>query len=134
MLIALIAAGCGTTQRVSLPDWEGAAREPTEIADPIELPQLCAIPWASTSTECWSRLDDYDVVATGNTAIAEGNTAALRKAEAAYDRLIAAGTMQQELAEIRQELLEEERRQRELDKWWYRAIILGGVIAVGVTQ
>lgn len=134
LLIGLILAGCGSSPRVELPNWEIAERTPTEVADPLDLPDLCAIPWPVDSVDCWSRLDQYDIASSANVDIAMSNAEALRQTELAYDRMITAGKLQNELAQLRQELLEEERRQRELDKWWYRGIILAGLIAIGVAQ
>ena len=134
MLTALIAVGCASQPRTPLPDWEAAAREEQEVADPIKLPELCALPsdgrWGA---RCWVIfVDQYEIIAEGNTEIAFLNASALRKTEAAYDHLIAAGKMQQEIAEIRQELLEEERRGRMMDTWWYRGLIALGVVAVSL--
>ncbi len=133
LLIALIAGGCATTNKVKLPDWETAAREEAEIADPIELPSLCKVPW--TSTECWAKLNEYDVIAFGNTEIAKANNEALAKTEAAYDHLINAGKLQQEVAVIRREMYEQEKADRTYDKWFYRTVIVvGGLAVIGVSQ
>ncbi len=133
LLIALIAVGCAGQPRTPLPDWSGAAREVKEVADPIELPELCEIPRdGQWSLDCWRALNEYDIVASGNTDIAIANTEALRKTEAGYDHLILAGQMQQEIAEIRQELLDEERKGRMMDKWFYRGVITLGLLAVSL--
>jgi len=134
LLIGLIAVGCASVPRTELPDWDLAERavDTQEVAEPIALPELCAIPWGAENVECWSALDRYDIVSAGNIEIAIANASALRKTEEGYDALVNAGRMQQELSEIRQELLEEERKGRTLDKWYYRGIITLGLIAVGV--
>lgn len=125
LLTGLTLVGCGTTRTgPTLPDWTMAEREHVEAADPAPLPVLCTIPWPSDSVECWSRLDAYDVVANGNTEIAIANTSALRKTEAAYDSLVEAGKLQQQLSHIRQELLEEERRAHTLDNWYHRGLLV----------
>lgn len=131
MLTVLIAAGCVSTPTTTLPDWELAVREETEIAYPIELPVLCEIPSEGRwSTECWLIfVDKFEVIAIGNTEIARGNADALRKTEQAYDQLIEAGKLQQQLAQIRQQLLDDERQQRTYDRWYYRAIIVGLIVA-----
>lgn len=131
-LIGLTLVGCASRPAVELPDWTIAEREPSEIAMPLELPQLCAIPWPEDSLPCWSALDQYDIASGTNVEIAVANIDALRQTEQAYDRLVEAGKLQNELAQIRQDLLDEERRQRELDKWWYRSIIVLGLIGIGV--
>ncbi len=130
LLIGLIAVGCARTPPKPLPDWELAERVETEVADPIELPELCELHDGQWTPACWLIfVDEYEVIAEGNTIIAGANASALRKTEAAYDEIIAAGKLQQQLATIRQELLDDERRQREYDKWYYRAIIVGLIIA-----
>lgn len=125
MPLVLILGGCAADRAV-LPDWELAARIPTEAADPLPLPELCEVPW--TTVECWQTLDAFDIIAYGNTDIAIGNTAALRKTEAGYDALIEAGKMQQQLSQIRQDLLEDERRSHLYDNLYHRGIIVLGVI------
>lgn len=111
-----------------LPDWALAVRTETPVTDPIDLPVLCAIPVSgSWDVECWKLLNAYDVVATANTSIAQENANALRKADASYDYLIEAGKLQSQLAQIRQQLLEQERRAHMMDNWFYRGIIVLGI-------
>jgi hypothetical protein len=93
---------------------------------------LCPIPF--TETECWAALDQYDIIAHGNTDIAKANTAALHDANATIDSLVLAGREQQAFARIREEQLAESRRNHEFDKWWYRGLIAAGVIAVGASR
>lgn len=129
-LIVLIAAGCAS-QPVELPNWDLAERPPIEVVDPVELPALCEIPSNGTwPAECWLALDAYDIVASGNTEIAQDLANALRKSDASYDALLGAAKVQQELSQIRQELLEKERRDHTIDNWWHRGLIV--LIGVGV--
>jgi hypothetical protein len=122
--------GCASNP-VPLPDWDLAERDQTkEAADPLPLPDLCSVPWQPEDVECWSALDEYDIVAVGNTEIAAENAAASRAGDQSYDELLGAAKVQQELSQIRKDLLEQERRGRELDKWWYRGLIV--LIGVGV--
>ena len=92
------------------------------------LPDLCEIPsdglWPA---ECWLRLDAYDIVASGNYDQALSTASALRKSDASYDALIEAGKLQSQLAHIRQEMLEQERRAHTMDNWFYRIIIALGL-------
>lgn len=136
LLMALIVGGCATSNETTLPDWETAAREETEIASPIELPLLCEIPRDGVWTpRCWKLLSEYDIIAFGNTEIAQHNAAALAKTEMAYDKLINAGKLQQEVAVIRQEMYEQEKQDRTYDKWFYRTVIVvGGLAVIGVSQ
>lgn len=129
LLIGSIVVGC-TTSHVQLPDWELAEREPVPVTDPMQLPQLCQIPFESL--ECYQALDVYDVVAIANTDIAQANADALRKTEAGYDALIEAGKLQQQLSQIRQEILEEERKAHMYDRWFYQGIIVLGLLAAAL--
>jgi len=131
LLLGLTLAGCAS-EPVVLPDWEIASRIPSEVADPLPLPRLCEIPWDAVA--CWQRLDEYDIIAHGNTDIAVSNTAALRKTEAGYDAVIEAGKMQQQLSQIRQELLEQERKAHFWDNVGHRAFIALGVIAIIIVE
>lgn len=129
LLIGLILVGCASSPKKNVPDWDMAERPVGEIVDPKRPPALCNIPrdgiWPK---ECWAILDEYDIVAWGNYNIAKGNTEALRNTEAAYDALVQGGKYQQQLADFREELLQDERTQRSQDKWFYRVVISGLVI------
>ena len=124
LLTVLILSGCAE-HRVVPPDWEIAAREVSQTADPLPLPLLCEIPWSTV--ECWAAVEEYEVVAESNTAIAAANTDALRNMEAAYDALVQAGKLQRELAIYREELLAEERKLHFYDNLFHRAIIFVGL-------
>jgi hypothetical protein len=105
------------------------------VTDPVDLPNLCPITQDGVwSIECWRALNAFDGVATENTSIAQANADALRKSDASYDALIEAGKLQSQLAQIRQDLLEQERQAHKADNWFYRGIITLGLIAVGVSQ
>ena len=129
LLTGLSLVGC-ETNHVQLPDWELAARVPTPVTDPTPLPDICIPPFESL--ECYEALDAYDIVAMGNTEIAQTNADALRKTEAGYDALIEAGKLQQQLSQIRQEILEEERKAHMHDKWFYQGIIVLGLLAAAL--
>lgn len=93
------------------------------------LPEICEIPsdglWPR---ECWLALDAYDIVATGNTEIAQDLAGALDASDESYDALLGAAKVQQELSQIRQDLLERERQAHTWDNWFYRSIIALGLI------
>jgi len=123
-------AGCAAAP-VSLPDWKIAEREPVEVTEPLELPLLCELPW--TTAECLQAIEQYELIAEGNTVIAQANADALRATESAYDALIAAGMAQQGYGQIKQQQLDVCRKDAETDKWFYRGAILA-VIGLAVTQ
>lgn len=130
LLIALISASCAT-EPVELPDWDLAERQPIEVTEPLPLPKLCAIPAnGSWSVECWQKLDAHDLVATANTSIAQENATALERSDESYDALLGAAKVQQELSQIRQEMLERERQAHTWDNWFYRGFI--ALILIGV--
>jgi hypothetical protein len=81
---------------------------------------------------CWAALDAFDVVAAGNSEIAQANANALRNTERANDALIQAGQLQQQLSDFYRELLEDERQARWIDSMMYKSLIALGVIAVAL--
>ncbi len=133
MLIALTVAGCANPPTVNPPDWSSVANlEKTPITDPRALPALCEIPWQTGDVHCWAALDAFDVIAFGNTEIAQANADALRNTEGANDALIQAGQLQQQLSDFYRELLADERQARWIDGMMYKALIGLGVIAVAL--
>jgi hypothetical protein len=97
------------------------------------LPEICAIPSDGTwPRECWLALDAYDIVATGNTGIAQDLAGALNASDESYDALLGAAKIQQELSQIRQDLLERERQAHTMDNWFYRGIIALGLIGLAL--
>ena len=133
MLIALTSVSCAS-QPIELPNWDLAARQSDlQTAEPIELPSLCEIPaTGSWPVECWEALDAYDIAAQANYEIATLNAHALQKSEGAYDSLIEAGKLQSQLAMIREEMLERERQAHTMDNWFYRVIIVLGLIGAAL--
>lgn len=94
------------------------------------LPDLCAIPWQPEDVECWKALDLYDIASTANVTIAQENAAASRAGDLAYDEILGAARLQQELSQIRQDQLEQERHDHTVDNWWHRGLIV--LIGIGV--
>lgn len=101
------------TDPVQLPDFEIAARSDTEITNPVLLPALCEVPF--TTAECYLRLDVFEDVAFDNTELAQLNADIARDSDEAYDHILAAAKAQQEIAQIRQEMLEAERKDHWMD-------------------
>ena len=133
LLIASILVGCGSQTTVDPPDWSQVADlEKTPVTDPRALPVLCQIPWQATDVHCWAALDAFDVIADGNTKIAQANADALRNTEGANDALIQAGQLQQQLSDFYRELLADERHARWIDSMMYKSLIALGVIAVAL--
>jgi len=97
------------------------------VTEPRELPTLCPIPWGEEDAACWNQLDAFDVVAEGNTAIAEANADALRNEQAATAAYIHAGQLQQQLTTFYAGQLEEEKRGRWIDVATYRVLLFLGL-------
>ncbi len=132
LLSALITAACAS-EPVQLPDWDIAEREQRQLVAPKQLPDLCEIPMnGQWSVECWQRLDAHDIIAEGNFEIAQSLASALEASDASYDQLLGAAKVQQELSQIRQELLKQERRAHAMDNWFYRAIIALGLLGAAL--
>jgi hypothetical protein len=134
ILLIVLISGCATDRYV-VPDWNTVERDTTQAAvDPDALPELCDIDGATGawSLECWQAFVRYVEIAETNTEVAALMAEALRKSDAAYDYLIAAGKLEQQLAQIRQDLLEDERRAHRMDNWFYRGIIALGLIGVAL--
>lgn len=75
------------------------------------------------------RLDVFEDEAIDNKELAQLNADIARDSDKAYDHILAAAKAQQEIAQIRQEMLEAERRDHFWDNVWHRALII--VIAIG---
>jgi len=81
---------------------------------------------------CWAALDAFDVVAVGNSEIAQANADALRHTDGANDALIQAGQLQQQLSDFYRELLEDERQGRWVDGMMYKSLIALGLLAAAL--
>ena len=108
------------TAPVQLPDFEAAKRSDVEITNPVLLPALCEIPF---NAECYTRLDVFEDIAFDNTELAQLNADIARDGEEAYDYILSAATSQQEIAKIRQEMLEAERRDHFFTKIQYGGMV-----------
>ena len=138
LLLAITLGGCASQDKRELPDWSSAIIDPTEVTDPESLPPLCQMKvidgadgarHGTWSNACWNIFAAFEIVAEGNTEIAQANADALRKTEAGYNSLVKAGEMQQQLTEFYDDLLKEERREHFMDNWIYRILIALGIVA-----
>lgn len=68
--------------------------------------------------------ETYKIRAESNTAIAQGNAEALESTIQQTEELVAAGRAQENITKIREEQLQFERWQRQIDKWYYRALLV----------
>lgn len=113
---------------MQLPDFEVAERSNEKITDPVDYPVLCEIPdW---DVQCWQAFDVYEDIAEGNKEIAQLNADIARDSDEAYDHILNAAKAQQEIAKIREEMLEAERRDHFIDNLWHRGLIIA--LAIGL--
>lgn len=118
-------------KRLPSPTLEEAVRSSEHVTSPLALPVLCEIP--NWSVSCWQTFDVYEDIAVGNTEIAQINADIAQLSDAAYDHILSEAKRQTEIAKIREEMLEFERRDHFWDnvKHW---IIIGLVGWAGVSQ
>ena len=125
-------SGCASNP-VDLPDWD-LTPATVEIQQPLRLPEIPSPASVTEDTvtftrEDFARLTRYVTVAGGNTDIALENAAALESLSRAYNHLIEAGKLQMRFTQVRDEQLQRERREHEMDNWFYRGLIALGILA-----
>ncbi len=113
--------GCAVAP-IQLPDFEVAERAAVEVTDPVEYPVLCEIP--NWDVACWQAFDVFEEIAVGNKELAQLNADIARDSDQAYDHILNAAKSQQEIGQIRQEMLEAERRERFISIWERNIIIV----------
>jgi len=121
LLLALTVSACAV-EPIQLPKFETAERQDVEVTDPIEYSELCEIPF--TTAECYQRLDVFDDEAIANQELAQLNADIARDSDKAYDIILAAAKKQQEISQIRQQMLEAERRDHFWDNMWHKLLIV----------
>ncbi len=134
-LIFLALSGCATP--LELPQWDTLPLASVEVQRPLETPPR---PLAASSTGNTITYDEqgirdlsaYVEIAEGNQVIAENNALALEAQARAYNHLLDAGEYQRQIAIIRQEQLNQERKNRFWDGVWYKGIIALGLIAIAL--
>jgi len=124
-------SGCASQSPVDLPDWD-LTPATVEIQQPLRLPEMPSPERTDEDTftftpDQFARLLDYATVAGGNYDIALENAAALEALSGAYNHLIEAGKLQMQFTQVRDEQLQRERREHEMDNWFYRGLIALGI-------
>jgi len=127
LLLALIISGCAA-EPIQLPNFEEAARSDEKVTDPVVLPDLCEIPF--TTADCYQRFDVFEDVAIGNTDLAQINADIARLSDQAYDKILSGAKKQQDIALIREDMLQAERRDHFIDNLWHRGLII--LLAAGL--
>ena len=130
-LILPLFAACAS-EPVQLPSWDNIESASIEVQSPIRLPDMPS-PVSFTETEVvfsldgMRQLETLRIAAETNYSIAEANAAALVAQSNAFNELRQAGIFQRQIAVIRAELLQEERRDHFIDNLWHRGLIALGV-------
>jgi len=127
--IALILSlgGCAV-ERIQFSDFEEAARSDEEVTNPTEYPVLCEIPdW---DVQCWQSFVVFEEIAVNNKELAQLNADIARLSDEAYDFILSGAKRQQRISEIREEMLEMERREHLFDNIKYLTIIGLGILGV----
>jgi len=126
LLNALIISGCAS-EPLQLPQFQEAERSDEDVTYPTEYPILCEIPdW---DTSCWQSFVAFEEVAVNNFDLAIINAQIAEDSDKAYDHILNAAKSQQQIGQIREDMLAEERKDHFLDNLWHRAVILVGVLA-----
>lgn len=135
LLVLFLLVGCGGTP-LELPTCE-VPRGISEVQEPLSLPHM---PQEISSTDSTATFNIYGITqlerfrqaSLANVEIAKKNAEALQARNEEVNALIECSRYQNVWMEVREEMLEQERRDHALDNFWHRGIILLGAIA-GVT-
>lgn len=134
MLIGLTLSALGCTTAPPPSNWEMPEYEQSTPVNPKTLPDLCAfVPSESgvgflLTVPCAQQIERFEIVAEANTTIAQENANALVASQESAMHLITAGATQEEIARVRLERLEEEKKAHFWDNVFHRTIIVLGVI------
>lgn len=120
-------SGCAV-EKIQLPDFEEAARSDEKVTDPVALPDLCEVPF--TTADCYQLLDVFENIAIDNTDLAQLNADIIRLSDQAYDKILSAAKKQQDIALIREDMLQAERKDHFIDNLWHRGLII--LLAAGL--
>lgn len=78
--------------------------------------------------EGFEQLVRYTLVAGGNYEVAQANAAALESQSAAYNELSECSKLAHQFGMVREEQLEQERRDHFIDNWFHRGLIALGIL------
>jgi len=138
LLIATTLIGCVSTgETQDPPDWSDVRRPVVVVTTPMPLPKLCRLKTLTDPNtgeafdmwpaDCTKTLLGYEAVAETNTIIAAENAAALDLTEAAYDGLIQAGEMQEEITRFYATELKYEKREHFIDNLINKLLLVLGL-------
>ena len=129
-------SGCASVEPVDIPDWD-LTPATVEVQEPLRLPEFPSPASVTEDTVTFTAdqfavITDYLIVSGGNYDIAVQNADALVALSRSYNHLIEAGKLQNQFTQIREEQLQRERTARAQDKWFYRGVIVLGLLAGGL--
>ena len=127
-----VMAGCSSTP-LELPTCE-IPGPLAEVQHPLKLPRL---PQAASSTDTTAtypleevkQLKRYRLAADANTKVAKANALALEARNDEVNALIECSRYSKIWMEVREDMLDQERRDHFIDNLWHRGLIALGVIA-----
>jgi len=125
--LALISLSACANGGVEIPDCE-VKEAVVDIQQPLKLPELPEDPKDITL----DTLVRYIVVSGGNYDIAADNAGALVVQSEAYNNLRDCSEFQRKFSEIREEQLEQERKDHFIDNLWHRGLIVLIGVAVAL--
>jgi hypothetical protein len=125
-------SGCASSP-VEIPTWDELTPASVEIQRPVRLPEIPSPASSTEDTVTFTREDfqqllAYTIAAGGNYDVAQENADSLEALSRAYNHLIEAGKMQQQFTQIREEQLQQERRDHFIDNWFHRGLIALGIL------
>jgi len=113
-----------------LPQYDLAKRPDTKVSDPTETPVICEPPTDGFWPEvCWSDFVTYTEISENNYKLAKLNTDSLRDSQAGYDRILSSAQKGRDIAMIREDMLQAERKDHFFDNVKNGIIIIVGVLA-----
>ena len=127
LVVGVSLSGCATTPT---PDpWANVEVDQTEAQQPVRLPEW---PQETSETEDEVTFDlsgaralaDYRIIGEGNTELAEEHAAQIDDLKDAVLSLVEGGRAQRRIADLRLEILEEERRHHFIEKMGLYALAL----------
>ena len=134
--IVFALTACSTTP-LQLPTCDIPGPSP-EVQQPLELPRLPQAESSTDTTATYSleevkQLKRYRIAADTNTKIAKDNALALEARNNEVNELIECSRYSKIWMEVREDMLEQERRDHFIDNLWHRGlIVLGGIAAVAL--
>ena len=125
--------GCSSTPPIELPTCEIPAA-PAEAQHPLTLPEIpveleSTVLTATYTLQGMAQWQRYRIAADTNTTIARENALALEARNASVNKLIECSSYSKHWMELREDMLQEERRAHFIDNLWSRGALV--LIAVG---